>query len=68
MHTGEPVSGQYIDGWKPTKAVNPNFKCRACGSDDVWFREWESSCGGYEDMNYECRGCQRKWWVESADA
>jgi hypothetical protein len=60
MHTG-PVPGDFKDGWKPTKAENPVFKCRQCGSDDVWYRMWESSCGGYDDLNYECRGCKRSW-------
>ena len=67
MHTG-PVEGDYNDGWKPTKVDAPSFKCRQCGSDDVWYREWESSCGGYEDVHYECRGCGHSWWVEGPDA
>jgi DNA-directed RNA polymerase subunit M/transcription elongation factor TFIIS len=67
MHTG-PVTGDYVDKWKPTKSENPNFKCSKCGSDDVWYAMWESSCGGYEDVNYECRACKRNWWVESADS
>ena len=68
MHTG-PVPGEYAgDDWKPTKPENPAFKCRKCGSDDVWYRVWESSCGGYEDVHYECRSCKREWWVEGPDA
>lgn len=66
MHIG-PVPGKHVDDWRPTKATNPDFKCRKCGSDDIWFREWESSCGGYDDIKYECRGCSRVWWVESSD-
>ena len=54
--------------WKPTRAENPEFKCRKCGSDDVWYRVWDSSDGAYEDAAYECRGCGRKLWVEGADA
>lgn len=68
MHT-QPVSetaGTSGD-WKPTKADNPAFVCRICGSDNVWYRVWESACGGYEDYKYECRGCGRVWWVESDD-
>lgn len=70
MHT-KPMAeseGTFGDEWKPTKAENPDFKCRKCGSDDIWYRVWDSSCGGYEDTKYECRGCKRTWWVESADA
>lgn len=57
----------HTSDWKPTKLENPEFKHK-CGSDDVWYRKWESSCGGYDDIKYECRGCGKKWWVESADA
>lgn len=67
MHAG-PVPGNYEGDWKPTKADSPNFVCRKCGSDNVWYRNWESSCGGYEDTNYHCRSCGREWWVEGADA
>ena len=59
--------GEYTDDWKPTKAENPDFKCRKCGSDDIWYREWESSDGAHEDVQYECCGCGRKWWVEGSD-
>lgn len=61
-------TGDYTSDWKATKDTNPEFKCRECGSNDIVFREWESSCGGYEDYQYHCRGCDRKWWVEGADA
>ena len=57
--------GEYVDDWKPTST--PSFRCR-CGSNDIIFREWESSCGGFEDIHYKCRSCRREWWVESADA
>lgn len=70
MHTA-PMSeseGEFKDGWKPTKAENPDFYCRKCGSDDVWYKIWESACGGYEDIKYKCRGCKRAWWVEGPDA
>jgi hypothetical protein len=67
MHTG-PVPGKFETEWKPTKTEDNTFFCRQCGSSDVWYRVWESSCGGYEDIKYECRGCGRTWWVESDDA
>lgn len=67
MHTG-PVPGEFQDEWKPTKTENPDFKCRVCGSDDIYYRNWESSDGAYDDVQYECRGCKRKWWVESSDS
>lgn len=54
-------------GWKPTKASNPNFKCRQCQSDDILFDLLESSDGAYDDYHYHCFGCDRDWWVESSD-
>lgn len=69
MHTKEMADseGRFSD-WKPTILENESFKCRKCNSQDVWYRLWESSCGGYDDYQYHCKGCDRKWWVESADA
>ncbi len=68
MHTKpmEDSEGRYGKE-KPTCEENPDFKC-LCGSNNVWYRTWESSCGGYDDMKYTCRDCNRVWWVESADA
>ncbi len=57
----------YKTDWKPTKAENPNFVCRICKSDDVWYRKWESSDEAHDDKEYECRGCNRNWWVDGSD-
>lgn len=56
------------DEWKPTKLENPTFKCTECGSDDVYYRIHNSSCGGYEDYCYDCHNCGKIWWIESSDA
>lgn len=40
---------------------------RDCGG-EVRYRVWESSCGGYEDYQYRCEKCGKKWWVEGADS
>ena len=61
-------AGTFQADWKPTRAENPSFKCYKCGSDDVWYRTWDSLCGGYTDVKYECQGCDHRWWVESSDA
>lgn len=53
--------------WKPTKAENPDFKCRKCGSNEIEYQLHESSCGGFEDYHYRC-ACGHDWWFESADA
>jgi DNA-directed RNA polymerase subunit M/transcription elongation factor TFIIS len=54
--------------WKPTKSENPDFTCRKCTSDNVWYYVWESSCGGYEDYKYHCRSCNSRWVAEGSDA
>ena len=42
--------------------------CRKCGVHAVSMREWESSCGGWEDYQYKCHHCGHTWWVEGIDA
>jgi predicted SprT family Zn-dependent metalloprotease len=63
MHTG-PVPGEYTSEWK---ATGYSFKCK-CGSTNVVWRAWESHCGGYDDVQYKCLDCNKKWWVESSDS
>lgn len=63
-----PESAGTFDDWRLVKLEAPNFRCRHCGSDDVWYRDWESSCGSWDDTKYECRNCGKRWWVEGADA
>ena len=43
-------------------------KCRKCGSKNVKYREWDSSCGGYTDYKYSCQDCSYSWWVDGLDA
>ncbi len=58
-----------FDESKPTKAENPDFRCRECGSDDFWYQTWDSNDGDYTDLRYYCRGwyycrgCDRVWWI-----
>ena len=59
-------------GWdmsdmKPVKPENPNFKCRKCGSDDVWYERVDDDFG-HEDLRYECHGCNRSWYVDGIDS
>lgn len=56
-----------MSDWKPTVKENPNFCCRICKSKDVWYLNWESSCGSYDDVKYHCRGCGRRWVFEGSD-
>jgi hypothetical protein len=43
-------------------------KYRQCGSKNVKYREWDSSCGGYTDYNYCCQDCGYSWWIDGPDA
>lgn len=43
--------------------------CPHCGvQGQLYYRVWESSCGGHEDEKNECRACGKTRWVEGADA
>lgn len=42
--------------------------CRSCASEHVKRRTHESSCGGYEDDEYECIDCGHAWWVDGIDS
>ena len=60
------VSGNYNTVCQQVN--NPNFKCRKCSSSYIVYRDWESSCGGYEDTHYKCVDCGFDWWVEGIDS
>lgn len=63
MHTG-PVDGNFTDDdWKQSQQL-----CRDCGAASVFYKAWESSCGGYEDYKYKCDNCGKTWWVEGPDS
>lgn len=63
-----PESAGTFKDWRPTKAEDPDFTCRKCGSDDVYYRDWDSNDGAYTDTKYLCHNCKRVWWVEGPDA
>lgn len=48
--------------------LNASCKCKHCGSDEVAYREQESSDGGHVDCEYFCHKCARTWWVDGVDA
>lgn len=57
----------YSTEWTPV--ARAEVPCRKCGvAGKIEFREWKSSCGGYEDLHYRCNACAATWWVEGADA
>lgn len=57
--------GQPSGGWKPTKPENPSFKCRVCGSDEIFYRVIDDI---HDDLKYRCDGCGRTWISEGPDA
>lgn len=69
MHT-QPMSdtdGKF-SAWKHAVTEAGPWPCRLCGGKEVYYREWESDDGGYDDTQYHCRTCGRRWWVEGPDA
>ena len=58
----------YAHDWRKAETSDavPCRKCNELGS--VEYREWESSCGGYEDYHYRCTACGQDWWIEGPDA
>jgi DNA-directed RNA polymerase subunit M/transcription elongation factor TFIIS len=54
--------------WQPATTEAGPRPCRACDGREVYFRTWESHDGAYEDTQYHCRTCGRRWWVEGDDA
>jgi hypothetical protein len=63
MHTAPmPDSAGDFKDWKESPT-----KHHSCGG-AVLYRTWESSCGGYEDVQYHCEKCGKRWWVEGPDA
>jgi DNA-directed RNA polymerase subunit RPC12/RpoP len=65
MHTAPMADSQ---GEFQEFKVQPDVPCRKCGVHAVSMREWESSCGGWEDYQYRCAACGHKWWVEGIDS
>jgi hypothetical protein len=48
--------------WKPA-----DRHCPKCDEPTLEYRVVESSCGGYEDVNYCCRTCRHEWWIDGDD-
>ncbi len=56
------VSGTFTSDYKESDRHCP--KCDHL----MGMREWESSCGGYEDYHFKCPNCDHSYWVEGPDA
>lgn len=64
MHSASmPDSAGTFENW-----LVSGTPCRKCKGTKVRYRVWESSCGGYEDLNYQCESCGHSWWVDGPDA
>jgi DNA-directed RNA polymerase subunit M/transcription elongation factor TFIIS len=46
----------------------PVAKCPKCKKFSVYYKVWESSCGGYEDTKYTCSECDYYRWVDGPDS
>lgn len=44
-------------------AENPKFKCKHCGSGDLWYTTGETYDGAYDTYNYHCHACTKQWRV-----
>lgn len=57
--------GTFTSDWKD----DPETACCKCGERGfLEYREWESSCGGYDDYKFRCAACGQDWWSEGLDA
>lgn len=65
MHTA-PMTESAGDLNEPLKTECPCRKCEAVGT--VTYQIWESHCGGYEDLKFDCAACGATWWVDGPDA
>lgn len=67
---GVPVKFDPPGEWNQTLLVDcPNSKKKGHpGTGDVYWREHESSCGGYDDTEFECRLCGHRWWIDGIDS
>lgn len=63
MEPGPEPGGDSSDWKSVTDGV-----CRKCKANSLKYRIWESSCGGYEDVNYWCTSCDHSWWIDGPDA
>lgn len=57
--------GAYGEWKKCEKTICRNPSCK---SDNVEYREWESSDGGHVDYNYHCNECNKTWWIDGIDS
>lgn len=54
--------------WKKVETPDNSFVCRKCKSHNLVYRDIESSCGGYDDIQYHCENCKYSWYSEGIDS
>jgi len=59
-------------GFVPGKFTSEETKsvltCKCGAANMIYYRTWESYCGGYEDIYYKCKSCSKTWWIEGSDS
>lgn len=67
---GIPVQFDEPDEWKPAIAFTTKepIKCRKCSAPTVRYRTHDSSCGSWEDDEFNCTTCHYSWWVDGIDS
>jgi len=51
-----------------TTTTEKLYECPKCSNLSLSKRIWESSCGGYEDVKYECSSCGYYYWIDGIDS
>jgi hypothetical protein len=66
---GMPIEFDDPSEWQPSVIERERQTCpKACPFPNIWWREHESSDGGYVDTELRCRNCGHSWWVDGPDA
>ena len=50
------------------KKCHEDWRCRKCGGASGVYRTHTSSCGSWDDDEFECLTCGHTYWVEGPDA
>ena len=67
---GNPIEFDEPSEWKPSVISRERQRCPKvnCFTPDIYWREHESSDGGYVDTELKCRSCGYSWWVDGPDS
>jgi DNA-directed RNA polymerase subunit M/transcription elongation factor TFIIS len=67
MHTNPMAE---TDGDFKRVGYEGTILCPECKRHTIYWRLWQSNCGGYVDVKYKCHApdCGHSWWVDGAHA